>query len=260
MTPANKTHPIHRYKNGQYHQTDDPVVVEQSVSLTVNGSVWITFMCTPSDIEALAAGFLFNENIISSRGEIEDLRICEHGDNIDIWLNRTITQPENWRRTSGCTGGYTSAVLEEVQPLPADSLQLTPDQVLALITGLLESQELYRQSGGVHSSALASPEKILFKVEDVGRHNTLDKIAGRLLLEEVTAPHRILLTTGRISSEMLQKAVRMKASVLISRTSPTSLSIELAQQLGITLIGYARGHRFNVYAHPERIIQNSPQT
>jgi FdhD protein len=118
---------------------------------------------------------------------------------------------------------------------------------------LLGSQELYRATGGVHTSVLADGEKIVFVGEDIGRHNTLDKIAGLCLMKNVWPETRILLTTGRISSEMLQKAARLKAPILISRTSPSSLSIQMAERYGITLIGYARRDRFNVYSNPQRV-------
>jgi FdhD protein len=122
-----------------------------------------------------------------------------------------------------------------------------------LISQLFESQALYRTTGGVHTSAVSDGEQIILTADDIGRHNTLDKLAGRLLLDGIQLPRKIILTTGRISSEMLQKANRMGAAVLISRTSPSSLSIELAQRFGVTLIGYARRNRFNIYSHPERI-------
>jgi FdhD protein len=118
---------------------------------------------------------------------------------------------------------------------------------------LIESQVLYRETGGVHSSALTDGEKIVFIADDIGRHNTLDKIAGLCLMNDVWPETRILITTGRISSEMLQKAARLQAPILISRTSPSSLSIEMAERYGITLIGYARRDRFNVYSNGQRI-------
>jgi FdhD protein len=118
---------------------------------------------------------------------------------------------------------------------------------------LLEAQVLYRETGGVHTSLLSDGEKIIVSAEDIGRHNTLDKIAGLCLMNNAWSEKRILITTGRISSEMLQKAARMEVPILISRTSPSSLSIEMAERYGITLIGYARKHRFNVYSSPQRV-------
>jgi FdhD protein len=118
---------------------------------------------------------------------------------------------------------------------------------------LFDSQGLYQKVRGVHASALSDGKEILILCEDIGRHNTLDKIAGKMLLEEIQPDRKILLTTGRISSDMLQKAARIGSSMLISRTSPTSLSIELAEKAGVTLIGYARGRQFMIYTNPQRV-------
>jgi FdhD protein len=133
------------------------------------------------------------------------------------------------------------------------SLQVSAEQIGTLVDQLSESQALYRETGGVHTSALSDGQSILVSAEDIGRHNTLDKIAGLCLLTETWPQTRILLTTGRISSEMLQKAARLRAPILISRTSPSSLSIEMAERYDITLIGYARRGRFNVYTSPHRV-------
>ena len=91
---------------------DSSVIVEQSVALTVNGDVWMEFMCTPIDLEALAVGFLYNERIIDSLSEVVDVRVCEHRDNVDVWLDHTAEKPRSWRRTSGCTGGVTAVLAE----------------------------------------------------------------------------------------------------------------------------------------------------
>ena len=245
------------YKVGQRVPIDSEVIVEAPVSLTVNGEIWLTLLCTPIDLEALAVGFLYNESLIQSFDEIGSVEVCSSGDNIDVWINHSVNKPEKWLRTSGCTGGYTTAILDEIDPLPVDDYQISSSKVLELIQNLFKTQDIYRKSGGVHASAIASTEGIILQTEDVGRHNTLDKIAGRMLLEGIQPEFRIILSTGRISSEMLQKAARLKASILISRTSPTSMSLELAEKLNITLIGYARGHRFNVYTHPKRIEMES---
>jgi FdhD protein len=243
----------------QYHQAtweviNAEVIVEAPVSLTVNGEVWLNFMCTPVDLDALAIGFLFNEGYIQTMDEVASVRICPTGDNVDVWLRRAISRPEHWTRTSGCTGGATSTTSN---PVPSsfldDGRRLSPTEIGSLVSQFLETQRLYHEMGGVHASALSDGEHICLTTEDIGRHNTLDKIAGRCLLDQMVLTTRVLLTTGRISYEMIQKARRIGAAVVISRTSPCSLSIELAERWGITLIGYARRDRFNVYTHPERV-------
>ena len=118
---------------------------------------------------------------------------------------------------------------------------------------LFESQDLYRKAGGVHTSALCNTSNVLVAMEDIGRHNTLDKIAGWCINNSISIAPSIILTTGRISSEMLQKSSRIGASILVSRTAPSSLAIELANKLGICLIGYARRDRLKIYSYPEYV-------
>ena len=245
-----------KYEFRKWESVDSETIVETPVSLTVNGQVWLTFMCTPVDLEAMAVGFLYNEGIIETMEEVEDVRVCEHGDNVDIWLNRSVEQPTSWRRTSGCTGGVTAvdALARVDVSFNGDRPKVPPEAIGHLLEAFFQSQVLYRETGGVHSSALCDGEKIVIAAEDIGRHNTLDKISGLCLMKAVSPEIRILITTGRISSEMLQKAARMNAPVLISRTSPSSLSIEMAERYGITLIGYARTHRFHVYSNPQRVV------
>ena len=254
--------PIQYYQMDSTRQEllDGSTIVETPVSLTVNGEAWVSFMCTPVLLEAMAVGFLFNEGVIDSMEEVVEVRLCEHGDNVDIWLTSSPEKPTKWTRTSGCSGGMT-AVDSIARPRGAASpngLTLPASGISHLVEMLFEVQDLYRETGGVHTSALTDGEHIILSAEDIGRHNTLDKIAGQCLMQNIWPDRRILITTGRISSEMLQKAVRLGASILVSRTSPSSLSIELAEKWGITLIGYARRNRFNLYAHPERILNAVP--
>lgn len=254
VTPQKSIH-YEQYEFQKWKSFDTQTIVETPVSLTVNSEVWITFMCTPVNLEALAVGFLYNEGIIEKMDEVEDVRVCEHGDNVDVWLTHTAEQPTSWRRTSGCTGGVTAVDLlaKPNVSLNGNSLKVQPEAIGKLVEMLFEAQSLYRETGGVHTSALSDGKKILLSAEDIGRHNTLDKIAGLCLMKNIWPETCILITTGRISSEMLQKAARLNAPILISRTSPSSLSIEMAERYGITLIGYARKHRFNVYSNTQRV-------
>jgi FdhD protein len=246
-------------------KTTSQVIIESSVSLTINGELWLSFMCTPIDLEALAVGFLFNEKLIASSDEIASIRVCPTGDNIDVWLDHPVEKPMLWKRTSGCTGGVTSIdsnqiTAREFTQIDSDQPAITFEQITRLVDRLFDAQDLYRKSGGVHTSVLTDGNDNYITGEDIGRHNTLDKIAGKVLLDRIEMKKKILLTTGRISSEMMQKASRIGATIVISRTSPSSLSIETALQMGITLIGYARRNQFRLYTHPERIQDFHPST
>jgi len=244
-----------RFEFQKWQSYDAETIVEAPVSLTVNGAVWLTFMCTPVELEAMAVGFLYNEGIIEKWDEVADVRVCEHGDNVDVWLKHDAEQPKSWRRTSGCTGGVTAVeTLARIKvSFEDDQPKIPPETIGHLIEILFESQDLYRETGGVHTSVLSDGEKVLLSADDIGRHNTLDKIAGLCLMKDIWPQTRILISTGRISSEMLQKAARLGAPIVISRTSPSSLSIEMAEHYGITLIGYARRNRFNVYTNIQRV-------
>lgn len=248
-----------QFNSTESKSIESHVIVETPVSLTVNGDVWVSMMCTPILLEEMAIGFLFNEGIIDSMDEVVEARLCEHGDNVDIWLTHAAEKPSKWTRTSGCSGGMTAVdSIARPRGVMAPGGDMLPASGICHLTELLsDAQTLYRATGGVHTSALTDGERVLCSAEDIGRHNTLDKIAGMCLRQNIWPDRRILLTTGRISSEMLQKAVRLGAGILISRTSPSSLSIELAEKWGITLIGYARRNQFNLYAHPERITLNT---
>ena len=240
---------------GKWEIIDNYVIVEKPVTLFVNNELWLTFMCTPNQLEALATGFLFNEGVISTKEEIIDIHICASGDVIDVWLDHGVKKPKEWKRTSGCTGGYTATDFSTLSPEIFNGMSLSAHCVHELVGRLFENQDLYRKAGGVHTSILSDGNDINVIVEDVGRHNTLDKLAGKLLLDNIEMSRKIILTTGRISSDMLQKAANIGAPVVISRTSPTSLSIDLAKKWGITLIGYARRNGFNVYTLPGRIVE-----
>jgi len=247
---------FNQVRGSSYHLVKGWIIVEHPVSLSVNGKIWLTFMCTPTDLDALAVGFLFNEEIIDSVKDVKHLEVHSNSHLVEVWLNKDVEKPTDWRITSGCTGGVT-AVTQKFQYSKnhsVDGLQIKSSEVISLAKKLIEHQGLHQQVGGVHASALSDGRELLIVCEDIGRHNTIDKVIGRILIDRVELNRKVLLTTGRISSEMLQKALRIGTMLLISLTSPTSLSVEMAEETGITLIGYARGKKFNIYSHPQRII------
>jgi len=230
------------------------VPIEEQIILTVNAVEFVGLMCTPILLEELAIGFLYNEGLIDGMAEVADARVCGSGRCVDVWLRKELETPTLRTITSGCSGGTTFEDLVEGRPPVRSDLHIRPQTVVALMRNLQTAARLYRQSQGIHTSALADEREFLCLAEDVGRHNTLDKIAGICLRQGKETQHHILLTSGRVSSEMLGKAARMGVPLIISRTSPTSLSIELARAWGITLIGYTRGRSFRIYTGCDRIV------
>jgi FdhD protein len=231
------------------------VPLEEGITLHVNGRPLVRLMCTPVLLEELALGFLFNEGVIEGSDEVEETKVLELPDGrrwLDVWLSHEIEPPKLRAITSGCSGGTT---FESVgRPVESD-LRVTPRQVTRLMAEMSRSAELYHRAGGLHVAALARGERPTCVAEDIGRHNAVDKIAGLCLQRGQPMQDSILLCSGRISSEMVRKGARMQAPVIVSRTSPTALSIQLAQDWDITLIGYTRRRSFRVYTCQERVAQ-----
>jgi FdhD protein len=233
---------------------DGAVINERLACIFVNGRELVTMMCTPCQLDALALGFLANERIIQSLDDVAAVEVRPNQTCVDVWLTQADFEPP--RRailTSGCGGGVTFDDLSQEMPPLESNRRVTPEQLWKLMDELQQAAHLYSQARGVHSSALSDGEKLLLVAEDVGRHNTLDKLRGLAMQQGINLKDGIILTTGRISSEMIAKARRMEVPVVCSRTSPTSLSVGLAEAWGLTLIGYLRRSSMNLYTHPERV-------
>jgi FdhD protein len=201
-------------------------------------------------------GFLYIEGLVEGPEDIELLRICLEDRVAEVVLrDRDFTPPARRILTSGCTGGQTfGKYLEEIDRFKVqETAAVEPSLLYRLMRRLYESATLYKRSGGVHTSVLADGEQLLIVGEDIGRHNTLDKIQGEALLRGIPTAGRLLLTSGRISSEMLIKAAIMGAAIVGSRTSPTELAVTLAERLNVTVVGYIRQASMNVYSHPWRL-------
>jgi FdhD protein len=210
-------------------------------------------MCSPLKLEQLAIGFLYNEDLVEG---IEDVRShhISKSSCVELWLNKPFTRPKRKIITAGCGGGITFDDLSKRhEPLHSDLLATT-DQLIYLMKELHFGARLYQRSRGIHTAVLADQKNILLQVEDVGRHNCLDRLAGAALFEKVGTQDKILLSSGRISSEMINKARKMGAPIICSRTSPTSLSVALAERWNMTIVAYLRQNRMRVYTHPERIV------
>jgi FdhD protein len=241
--------------DGEWHDIEAEVIEEGQLTIFVNGGELATLMCTPSDPVQLALGFLANEELISDMSEVEIDYVCPGGGCVDLWLKHSIwDKPRRKIITSGCSGGQTFSDLSASQNPVESDLHISPDQIGNLLVQLQSHDSLYARARGVHTSALSDGQQLVVVAEDIGRHNTLDRLRGECLRRGIDSTGMVLLSTGRISSEMINKAVKMGCPVVASRTSPTSLTVALARAWNITLCGYVRRNRMNVYAHPERLV------
>lgn len=245
----------HQY-TGDWREVEAEVIEEGMITLFVNGRELASLMCTPRDPVQLALGFLANEAFISSYEDVEVDYVCAVGDCVDIWLSKSVwDRPRRKVITSGCGGGVTFADLAAKREPVRAELAIEPQQIGKLMTRLQSRDSLYARARGVHTSALSDGKYFVAVAEDVGRHNTIDRLRGECLRQGIETEGLMLLATGRISSEMINKAAKMGCPIVASRTSPTSVSVALAREWNITLCGYVRRTRMYVYAHPERLMK-----
>ncbi|MFC1679123.1 formate dehydrogenase accessory sulfurtransferase FdhD [Elusimicrobiota bacterium] len=245
-----------RFSDKGWVRTSVHVPNEIELAIHVNHRELVSLLCTPTKLDCLVLGFLRAEGIISGMNDVKSLQVCGDGSLADVMLRDPEYElPTRLTLTSGCGGG---AVFQtEGKKVDSDFL-IAPARVLSLMERLQERMELYRLSGGVHTAALSDANDLLVVTEDIGRHNTLDKIQGECLLKGLSTEDRLVLCTGRVSSEMMLKAARMRVPVVASRHSPTGKAVSLARELGIALVGYARGGGLSAYSHPERLGRVEP--
>lgn len=250
--------PCWRYAEAQWKRTEPFTSVEFPLQIFVNGSELVTILCTPLKLNLLVAGFLYNEGIISGLEDVAMMRVCEEEFMADVRLvNRDYVLPTKRVLTSGCGGG--ASFIEQRASLGKleTKLKVGAEDILALMRQVYQHAEMHQRGGGVHASALCDGINVIVLCEDIGRHNTLDKIKGECMFMSLPTRDRILVTTGRISSEMLLKAARMEVPVIVSRSAPLTRAVSLGEKLGIAVVGYVRANHLEVYSHNEILVNSS---
>jgi FdhD protein len=255
-TESGETSGFPRYVGGKWQWSSGILPVEQTLSIFVGGHELVSILCTPENLKCLVLGFLRTEGLISGIDDVQSMRICLAEFVAEVKLCNPVVLPERRTITSGCGGGVTFDLGASVQPIRS-SWRVAADQILGAMKSLRGVPDGLAADGerrrGMHVSALSDGWSILVRAEDIGRHNTVDKIWGECMLSEVDTADRLLVTSGRISSEMLLKAAKMGVPVVASLNSATQRAVRLGNDLGITIVGYARGEQLTVYSHPERI-------
>jgi len=237
----------------------DEVASELPIRLVLNNEQLVTLLCTPTELEELTIGFLLSEGVLRDRSSIRKLDFDEKEAAVRIELSDL---PPDFSKlfekrtiSSGCGKGVTFTNYR----MPADRRIEVRGHLMALadikrqLAEFRTISKLYLETGGVHSAALSDGKEILFFSEDIGRHNAVDKLIGKAFLKSVPLENKILLTSGRVTSEIMTKAGRNRFPILISRAAPSCMAVSYAEDMGITLVGFARGERMNIYTWPGRI-------
>jgi FdhD protein len=205
-------------------------------------------------LKELAVGFLRAEGIIGTLEDLKKVVVFHEEGRVDIFTKKGDDPPISMKTiaSSGSRGNRTDEI--SMKALKSD-IAISPDCVLKLMENLLKSSNLHSAARGTHCSAMADVNGILVSREDIGRHNTIDMLGGYSLLEGIDCSDNVIVTTGRVSSEIVTKVWKMEAPVIISHSAPTSRAITLSTNAGITIIGYARDGKFRVYSHEERVVE-----
>ncbi|BEP28555.1 formate dehydrogenase accessory sulfurtransferase FdhD [Helicovermis profundi] len=247
---------IKRNELGKEILKEDIVVIEEPFTMFINAKEFITLLCSPNNIKELIVGFLFSEGLIETYEDITSISVDKSRGLAYIYIiNDLHTHKEySGKRviTTGCgkgSGVYNfSDLLRKKEMVNAEEKSVPNEKTIFFIASKINDiSPVFKETGGVHSCSLWEENQLIYSFEDIGRHNALDKIIGKILIEKYDVSNKILLSSGRISSEMLIKCAKIGIAVIISRSAPTSLAIKLSKELGVVLIGFARGKKFNIY-------------
>ena len=241
---------ITKNRGDEYLDVVDPVAVETKVRITVKGKELLALSCTPSMVRELITGFLLTEDIVADAAVASAAGI-QYGKEISVELPADAMNGllDLSRSLGGITVSREGTFRKKIQgdiSLPATSLK-------SVFREFLDRSELFRLTGCFHSAAVSDGKQILAFAEDIGRHNAVDKAIGYAVLNNIPLEGMIMLVSCRVSSDIISKCLRWDMPVLTSRAAPTELSIRIAEESGMTLIGFVRGDSMNIYTHPQRI-------
>ncbi|WP_102346019.1 formate dehydrogenase accessory sulfurtransferase FdhD [Bacillus sp. Marseille-P3661] len=251
-----------RFENGEIQLVEDEIVTEFPVTIMLNGQEFATLVCSPEYIEDLVVGFLASEGIISRYEDIKELQVIEKTGKAIVTTHRVNKFNEmihSKRYVTSCCGKsrqsfyfYTDA--RTVKPIETKDSVLSIQECFHLMEKMQKSSTVFQNTGGVHNAALCDKNGIVIARTDIGRHNALDKIYGYCLKHSISMENKVIVFSGRISSEVLLKVAKIKCGVVLSKSAPTELALRLANELGITTVGFIRNKALNIYTNPERII------
>ena len=250
--------PILRLTKEGRSRVEEAVAGEIMVTIFLNDQELVTLLCSPKNLDHLTVGFISSEGLLKNKEEIKKIEVDEWLGVVRIETTRGIEPNSRFfsKRliTSGCGGGASFYSVSDAARQKVESqIKISADEIFACTNEFQHRSEVYLATHGVHSAALCDRKSILVFAEDIGRHNAIDKIFGECLLEDIPTDEHMIITSGRISSEILHKVAKKGIPIIISISAPTNLGVRIADSLGITLIGLVRGKRMNVYTNAWRV-------
>ncbi|MCM3584866.1 formate dehydrogenase accessory sulfurtransferase FdhD [Mesobacillus maritimus] len=263
MKKTRKKRTITRYQNGIIEKVEDFIVTEQPFTIKLNQTEFATLVCTPEYIEDLVVGFLASEGVIRTIADIEDLWIQEREGFVHVKTNYTNILYKKFHSkryiTSCCGKSRQGFVFFNDARLSRNfnqiNVQLSVNDCFRLMEELHSSSEVFKETGGVHNAALCTKDGVVLSRLDVGRHNALDKLYGYCLRHHISLKDKVIVFSGRISSEIITKVAKIGCEVVLSKSAPTELALDLAEELGMTTVGFIRKNSLNVYTRPDRIVE-----
>lgn len=249
---------ITKIKSNAVEIVEDLVASEVPFTITIGEKEMVTLLCTPDCLEELVIGFLFTSGLIQKAGDISKIIIDQQRWTAYVDLAHDHQMEDMvFKRlyTSGCGRGtlfYNVFDLAHKTKINSN-FKIEAAKITALMAEFQKSSQIYLKTGGVHSAAISDGKSIIVFKEDIGRHNALDKAIGEIVKQKGRLEDMVMITSGRISSEVIFKVRKCRIPVVISKSAPTNQAVRLAREMGISLVGFARGTRMNIYSWEERI-------
>ncbi|WCK55476.1 formate dehydrogenase accessory sulfurtransferase FdhD [Aneurinibacillus sp. Ricciae_BoGa-3] len=259
--PVDTTSNIIRYEGGTAKAIQDTIVTEYPVTIQLDGEEFATMVCTPENIEDMVIGFLASEGVIREYSDIKEIWVQEDGFvNVETKKANKLSQKFHSKRyiTSCCgksrQGFYFYNDARTAKKITEVGIRLPIESCFRLMIDMQTEATTFHATGGVHNAALCDEKGIILSRMDIGRHNALDKIYGYCLKNNISINGKVIAFSGRISSEILLKVAKIGCEIVLSKSAPTELALQLANDLGITAVGFIRNSSCNIYTHPERIV------
>ncbi|MCJ7991196.1 formate dehydrogenase accessory sulfurtransferase FdhD [Priestia sp. OVS21] len=265
MNSTVKKRTVLRFKNGQMESVEDKIVTEFPVTVKINEEEFVTMVCSPQYLEDMVIGYLASEGVIRAYTDIKNIWVQEKEGYVHVTidkLNPYFQNLQNKRYITSCCGASRQGFVFINDALTAKkmndiSVELSIKDCFQLMNKLQQSAATFQETGGVHNAAICDKNGFMLSRMDIGRHNALDKLYGYCLKHHISIRDKVVVFSGRISSEILLKVAKIGCEVVLSKSAPTELALNLAEELGITTVGFIRNDSLNIYTCPERILRES---